>query len=456
MKRILIMPALLLALGMARAEDGDTSKTNLGEELGKVKGQVEGLNESYLETKTTVDNLSKLKVGGYLQGQYQYTDSSGAPTKAGGNFAANTNSRMMIRRGRLKTTYQGVNSKYVLEFEALPTGVSLKDAEIELDEPWLKTFSLIFGVQDRPFGYEIGYSSSSIETPERSRFEQAYFNGEKDLGLELVMNPGSDMGLLQYINLKAGAFTGMGGNVDEVDGDMDFIGRLGFKAPITEINMELDGGLSLYKGSVRNNSDTTFNWGDTSFTRTLGHRLEQVDRTVYGVDAQLYYDIPVIGGTSLRFEYEWGTVPGTSGSGSPYVPTTQIGPNTGSAIGAPVLWNRNISGWYVTWVQNLGSQLQGVVRYDVIDPNTDVSGSGIGKAGTGTGVADVAFSTIGFGGIYHWSGNLKFVAYYDIVTNENANFPAFTDAAKTKANPLAVWNSDLNDNVFTFRAQVKF
>lgn len=451
MKTFLILPLMFLALGTAKAEQGDSTSqkpVDQSEELGKLKGQIDGLNESYLETKTTVDNLAKLKVSGYIQGQWQHSDSIGGPSKAGGNFAVNTDRRLLIRRSRLKTVYTGTNSKYTLEFEALPSAVSVKDVEIEMDDPWLKTFALILGVMDRPFGFEIGYSSSALETPERSRFEQAFFNGEKDLGTELVVAPGSDMGMLQFLNLKAGLYTGMGGNVDEIDHDLDFIGRLGFKAPMADLNLDIDGGFSVYMGSVRNASDTAFDWVDTTFTRSLGHKLEQTDRKVYGLDGQMYYDIPVIGGTSLRFEYEWGTMPTTAGSNSPYVPTTAIGPNSGAAIGAPVLWNRNVAGWYLTWVQNLGSVVQGVVRYDYFDPNTDAAKDDIGRPGTNLTAADVAFSTIGFGGIYHFSGNLKLSAYYDVVNNEKVNAKA--------AGGLAPYVNDLNDNIFTFRAQVKF
>lgn len=453
MKKFLLLPLMFLAVGHVKAQTADSAKAtpavDQGEEMTKLSGKVDGLSESYLETKGTVDKLAKLKVGGYLQGQWQHSDSIGGPSKAGGNFGVNTDRRMMFRRGRLKTQYQGDNSKYTLEFEALPTGVSVKDAEIELDEPWLKTFALIMGVQDRPFGFEIGYSSSSLETPERTRFEQAFLNGEKDLGTSLSMNPGSDMGMLQYLNLKAGLFTGMGGNADEIDHDLDAIGRIGFKAPLLDLNLAIDGGFSMYMGSVCNASDTAFTYGDTSFVRSLGHKLEQTDRTLYGVDAQLYYDIPVLGGTSFRFEYEWGTMPTTSGSNSPYLPTTPIGPFTpATTIGAPPLYNRNVMGWYITWVQNLGSDLQAVVRYDMFDPNTDAAESDLGKTGTNLSAADVAFGTLGFGGIYHWSGNLKFVAYYDMVKNEEVNAKA--------TGGLAPYTTDLNDNIFTFRAQVKF
>jgi hypothetical protein len=454
MKRFLL-PAFLLtvAMGAARAEGGDSTQSQApeNEELTKLQGKVDGLSEDYLETKNTVAGLAKLKVGGYVQVQWQHLDSIGGPVLAGGNMPVNTDRRLMVRRARLKTTYSGDNSKYILEIEPLPSGVSLKDVEIVMMEPWLKTFSLDFGVMDRPFGFEIPYSSSLIETPERSRFENNFFSGEKDLGAALGIDPGADMGFLQYLNFKGGLYTGQGGStpsLDEIDREMDFIGRLGFKAPMPDVGLAIDGGFSTYLGQVEDASDTAFDLSGKSFVASQGNKLKTFDRQIYGVDAQLYYDIPVIGGTSLRFEYEWGQMPGTSGSAKPYAPTTAIGPFSTTA-GAPNLFMRNVAGWYITWVQNLGSMFQGVLRYDMYDPNTDVEGKDIGVAANkGLGVADIAINTLGYGLIYHWSGNLKFTAYYDMVMNEKIN-----DAT---TGGLAAWKKDLNDNLFTFRAQVKF
>jgi hypothetical protein len=469
MKRFLL-PAFLftIAMGAARAEEGDSTRSQAtagNEEMTKLSGKVDGLMEDYLETKNTVAGLAKLKVGGYVQAQWQHLDSIGGPVLAGGNMPVNTDRRLQVRRARLKTTYDAGTSKYILEIEALPggitpagltaSGVALKDVEILLLEPWLKTFSLDFGVMDRPFGFEVSYSSSLIETPERSRFENNFFSGEKDLGVALGIDPGADMGFLKYLNFKGGLYTGTGGmspTFDEIDREMDFIGRLGFKAPMPDIGLDIDGGFSAYLGQVEDASDTAFDVSGKGFTASTGHRLKTFDRQVFGVDAQLYYDLPVIGGTSLRAEYEWGQMPGTSGSAKPYAPTTAVGPFSNAAAtaaGAPNLYMRNVAGWYITWVQNLGSRFQGVLRYDMYDPNTDVEGKDIGVAANkGLGVADIGINTLGYGLIYHWSGNLKFTAFYDMVMNEEVNGAA--------AGGLAAWKKDLNDNLFTFRAQVKF
>ncbi|MBW8890002.1 MAG: hypothetical protein JF616_19780 [Fibrobacteres bacterium] len=452
-------------MGAARAEGGDSTQAQApseNEELSKVKGQVEGLNESYIETKNTVDALSKLKVGGYIQTQFQYADTEGVASKAGGDFKPNTNQRINIRRARLKTTYTGLTSKYVLEFDMLPSGISIKDAYAAVMEPWLKTFSAQAGVMDRPFGWEVPVSSSSIDAPERTRFEQTYFPGEKDLGVELIAEPGSDMGILQYFNLRGGVFTGMGGltlagsnppgQYDEIDNEFDYIGRIGFKAPFNDINLAIDGGFSMYLGKSTSVNDTSFTWGDTGFVATNGGNLLQTfDRNIMGVDAQLYYDLPVVGGFSLKGEYEWGKVATPKNSNSLYNPTSLAAPHGASGP----IEERNVMGWYLMGTQNLTKWFQAVARYDFFDPNTDAEDADIKLGSSNTSAADLAYGTLGFGLHFYWDSNTRLTAYYDMPMNEKA--PETAATLKTVfSNTLTPITKDIPDNVFTLRLQVKF
>lgn len=433
------------------------------EELENLKAKFDGLNESYLETKTTVDKLSKIKVSGYIQAQWQHADSLGIQSIAGGSFpnkgatAVGTQQRFQVRRGRLKTTYETLTSRYVLQFDVIPAGVSLKDAYVTLMEPWLKTFSYTMGVFDRPFGFEISYSSSSRESPERSRVFQTLFPGERDMGAKLEINPSAEMGFAQYLNFKGGVFTGMGPTTNEIDNEQDFIGRLGFQAPFYDINLAIDGGISAYYGKVANVNDTSFSVGTVAGVKTWivtrGQNKALLERNIMGVDGQLYYDLPVIGGFSLRGEYLWGNHPASTGSTTLYTGGTTTAATSAATPFQPAVGNkaadREVAGWYVNYVQNLGKKVQAVVKYDVFDPNTKVEADDVGKTGSNLGAADLAMATWGLGGVYHWDGNLKFMAYYDRVTNEEANSTSTVAA-------LAPWKKDLTDNVFTFRAQMKF
>ena len=113
---------------------------------------------------------------------------------------------------------------------------------------------------------------------------------------------------------------------------------------------------------------------------------------------------------------------------------------------------RNFNAFYVYFVQNiLKSKHQIVVKYDVYDPNTDISGTDIATKVNGTTTklssVDVKYTTIGLGYIYHFNNNLKFTFYYDIVTNESTSISGTGFKNFTK---------DQKDNVFTIRMQYKF
>ena len=110
---------------------------------------------------------------------------------------------------------------------------------------------------------------------------------------------------------------------------------------------------------------------------------------------------------------------------------------------------RNISGYYVSYVQNLGLSDQLVLKYDVYDGNTDIKGDEItSSVNSKVSAADLKYTTFGFGLAHFFDSNVKFTLYYDIVKNEklSANAPA----------SLAAYKDDLKDNVLTLRMQYKF
>ncbi|MCU0609664.1 MAG: OprO/OprP family phosphate-selective porin [Chitinispirillaceae bacterium] len=424
------------------------------EQLAELSGKVDGLNESFLETKGTVDKLAKIKVSGYIQAQYRFSADTMGNSKykigdfAGGAFPEHSQAMLQVRRGRVKVAHETELSQMVVQVDCIPKGVTIKDAYLRFTEPWIKSLAIKFGVFDRPFGYEISNSSSMRESPERSRLFQTLFPGERDLGVSLEMFPSEKLPeAVQYFNLKAGLFNG-NGIADETDDNKDFIGRLGVTVPLTGINLAIDGGVSAYMGKVTN-TDTTglglntgvqgnaYEFTKGVFTKKTGQLDNNFNRSYMGGDLQLYYDLPVIGGFSLRGEYIQGTQPGTASSSGFY----NAGRNSKEA-----LYSRNFSGFYGMYVQNIGSKVQGVVKHDFYDPNTDISGSDINKA-SGCKVADIAYTTTGLGLVYYWNADVKFVACYDIVKNE---------LAASDIDSKYDYSKDLGDNVFTFRIQYKF
>ncbi|MDK9698809.1 MAG: OprO/OprP family phosphate-selective porin [bacterium] len=429
---------LVAMFGIFTMALAETTLTETTEQLAEVKGQVEGMNETMLEMKTTLDALAKIKISGYIQSQYQVSDGDGIGSYAGGNFPAGVHQRFAVRRGRFKINYDNKLTQYVVQLDVTQGGVGIKDAYLSIREPWTKNFELKAGGFDRPFGFEISYSSSSRETPERSRMFQVLFPGERDIGAQIAYS--SESGPLSFLNAKLGVFNGMGVTANENDNNKDLIGRVGVMFPFIEKNMQLDGGVSFYMGKVRNNSKFVYELSDKKFKvdSTGTNAMQYHDRTYIGIDAQYYADLPVLGGMSARLEYISGDQPSTSSSNGFYNGTTANTP----------LYKRKVSGYYFNYVQNIGLKNQFVLKYDDFDPNTEVEGSDIGASGAGLTAADIQYSTLGLGWIYHWDGNVKFVFYYDMVTNETVNSAA--------SGSLAAYTEDVKDNVFTIRLQYKF
>ena len=442
-KYLIVVLAVLISFKLhAYAQDSSAATTK--EEIADIKSALDGVNETLLGLNGTVDALKKIKISGYIQAQYQIADSAGISTFSGGDFPATVRSRFQVRRGRFKFDYDNDLSHYVMEVDVTQNGVGIKDAYVWVKEPWLRTFAITSGAFYRPFGFEIAYSSGVRETPEQSRLFQTLFPGERELGAQIEMS--TETGPLSFFNLKAGVFNGVLNNANENDGNKDFIGRAGFSLPLEEQNLGIDGGFSLYSGKVTNTSKYLYSIENASTSKQYvvdsgaSNLGGSYGRGYYGADLQIYYDIPSIGGMSFRGEYITGQQPGTSKSNSFYNPTDKGF--------TPQLYLRNIRGWYVTYIQNIGLKSELLLKYDVLDPNTDVEGMDIGASGSNLTQADIKYTTLGLGWIYHWDANVKFVAYYDIVSNENVNGVA--------AGSLAPFRDDVKDNVLTLRMQYKF
>ena len=170
------------------------------------------------------DVAKRLKISGYVQAQYQVADTAGISSVAGGNFGAGMDNRFTVRRGRVKVAYTYENALAVMQMDITEKGMAIKDAYLSLTEPWLNTLTLTGGVFDRPFGYEISYSSGSRETPERSRMFQTLFPGERDLGAKLTIQAPKTSNW-NFLKLELGVLAGNGINV-ETDSYKDVVAHL--------------------------------------------------------------------------------------------------------------------------------------------------------------------------------------------------------------------------------------
>jgi hypothetical protein len=396
--------------------------------------------------------LQKLKITGYVQAQWQYGDTIGAPALFSGGDFKNYDNRFMVRRGRVKFAYANELSNYVLQFDVTEKGLGIKDAYFSFTDPWINTATVTGGVFDRPFGFEISYSSSTRETPERSRIFQTLFPGEREVGAKLTLQAPKTSNW-NFIKLDVGLFNGNGISI-ESDKYKDFIGHLGMKKSYFNETFTVGVGASYYNGGFALPVSSAkgaklprvYKMQGNAFVAQAdsGKVGDKIKREYMGLDMQMSLH-SVIGLSQLRGEYILGTQPAFASLKSTVSPTNSI-PT------ADDVYVRNVSGGYVCFVQSIGqTKHELVAKYDWYDPNTKVSKNELGAANTNTGKLDVSYNTIGLGWIYHWNSNIKITAYYEIVNNEKSNY-----LASAKTSGISSFANDQKDNIFTLRVQYKF
>ncbi|HRG01396.1 MAG TPA: hypothetical protein PKZ75_09785 [Bacteroidia bacterium] len=406
----------------------------------------DSIQKTLTDLKKTVDVLKKIKFNGWVQAQYQYADTVGAANFDGGDFPANVDNRFMIRRGRIKATFDGKQTQYVVQLNMTERFVNIADIYVKYSEPFTKWLSLQVGVMNRPFGYDIQLSSVVRESPERARYTQILTPNERDMGAELIVEAPKNSKLFG-LNFTGGFFNGTGltipaVNISDIDSRKDFIGRLSYYKGIKEDKIKFGVGASHYNGYERVANNFLYNGFKTdtlgnlqyklSDTTTVNYKGSYAKRLYYGLEA-LFSVKSIIGTTTLRGEYVFGQQPGSATSTkSPQAATT----------GATYI--RNFTGAYVFFIQRImNSKHELFVKYEWYDPNSKVGASDIGKTGSLLGAADVKFTAIGVGYNFYITENFKFLAYYNMVSNEISK-------------NLSGYTRDLKDNILTLRVQARF
>jgi len=389
-----------------------------------------------------VERFENLHIGGYMQPQFQVAQSKGAPSYEGGNFSEYSNNRFMLRRARLKVDYilpskdKGFpKALFTFQFDATERGVFVRDMFLRIYEPKSQNLALTMGLVARPFGFEVNLSSGYRETPERGRMSQILMPTERDLGA-MITYESQKTGHKSPLKFDIGLFNGQGlAGTTDFDSYKDLISRLTVKPLNVSRAVFISGGLSFFNGGWRQATKYKYEMGEQNGNKYFvvdssdSNIGDKAPREYYGADVQLGIRHGW-GKTELRAEYWQGTQPGTSNS------TT----NPGTMPLAPT-YIRNFNGAFFYFLQNIFSQKWEVMaKYDWYDPNTKAEKKQIGT--TNLTAADVKFSTLGFGITRYFSGNLKVLAYYNVVRNENTLIQGFT--------------SDVKDDIFTLRMQVRF
>jgi hypothetical protein len=429
-------------------------ESTVNEKLTEVNDKLNGLTERMATAESDLGKLTKIKVSGYVQAQFQSAES---PLVQPTNFFS-------IRRARLKFTYEAADGvKFVLQPDFAPGNLSIKDAYVVLNDHWTKAFSLWAGKFNRP-NYEVQYSSSQRELVERSAVIRALYPGERAIGAKLEYNPvnfpiHAQLALLNgadglTINNSAGVNQNPTENTD-FDNYKDLMARVTYNLKLGNFG-GLDFGAHGYFGSLKSNALKTLS---SDYATIKDVKIgDAVKRNWLGGEFQLFAD--VLGGLSLKGEY----IAGKNASIG-YAPVTGTSPVAGVAN-----FQNNFAGYYLYFIKNLGKKNQFAFRYDYYDPNTDITGKDVAVKGFTTidaatlkskmsGKSDLAVSTIGLALHHYFDDNLRITLDYDIVKNEKVGTAGkVTDAAKNAdGTPGTVdWSKAVNQNMLTLRIQAKF
>lgn len=414
--------------------------------------KIDSLSNKLKELTSEVSFIKNLKITGWVQAQYQWTQTNGAKTFDGGDFASNSNSRFMIRRGRVKFTYTNNLVQTVLQLNATERGVNLVDIYGKVTDPWTKSFSLTAGVMNRPFGFEIQQSSSERETPERARFTQLLIPNERDLGGMLSFQPIKgkklfglkiDAGLYNGVGIAVPGTTSLNGSgLIDFDSYKDFIGRIYYKKSLKDDKINFGLGCSHYNGGFVYQNNRVFNqlvpgdegpsWNMRDTINNTSLKGKKAPRIYYDFEGQFSVKTK-LGTTTLRGEYIFGKQSGMiDESKSPSV----LPSKTDTYI-------RDFNGGYVYYIQRIAkSKHELALKYEWYDPNSQLSSNAFG-AMTNFTKAELKYTMIGVGYNYYYNENLKFMFYYNRVYNE-------------KASGILGYEKDLKDDVFTLRMQYRF
>lgn len=398
MKKILI---LSLTVAFTLPVISQVVNDTLQEKLDQLNGKLTALDERVALNETDLGKLTKIKVSGYIQAQFESYQEDLVKT----NDPENT---FYIRRARVKFTYEAADGvKFVLQPDFSTGNLSLKDAYAVASLPKLRSLSLWAGQFNRP-NYEVEYSSGQREVLERSRLIRTIYPGEREVGVKLEFNP-VQVPLKLQLALLNGNFTGK--EQKDADTRKDIMARAVYSLNFSGAGIGIDLGIHGYSGGLMAKNKYIVG-SDNLMDSTSGNPGSTMKKQWLGGEFQAFFD--VLGGMSLKGEF-------ISGKNA-FAGDSKTNPNK----------TKEFAGYYAYFIKNIDKKNQLVARYDYFDPNTKVSGDKAGK--------DVYYNTLTLAWQYYLNDNIRFSLNYEMPKNETN----------------ATYEKDLKDNVLGIRMQAKF
>ncbi|MGB5105651.1 MAG: porin [Candidatus Zixiibacteriota bacterium] len=436
MLRIVFPLIATFVLAISQVSWGDTSDDSLKAAQAALTERVDGMAETAAIMTSDISLLKRLKVSGYVQGRYETNDSSRSGVGGGYDVTKNLNANnFYIRRGRIKFTFEAnASSKFVIYLDGSKNSISMKEAYLELNKLHREhSFKLTAGQFNYPFGYEIEYSSSKRDFPERSLAENRLFRGERDRGVNLTWTAPrllqANLGFVQGYGIENSTFTWF-----DPTKQKDIIGRVKATLGMVDVGFSTYWGETYTPGSapvaaapastkwVDANLNEEIDEGEVTNTPAVAAKpagmAVNTDKIRYGLDAQAYFDVLPIGGTALRWEFYYG-------EDYQKASTDLVGIS---------------KGWYLWLSQSLGTKFGAAIRYDFFDPNihSDYAEADPSKLAV---LSNDAVGTTSIAVHYFWDANVRITAAYDI-------FKTLEDGSM-----FSKYDGDVDDNRFTLQFQ---
>lgn len=447
MKKI-IFSLIVLGTLVVNAQEEPVNVDSLQQAINTHNMQIEGIKEQMSPLQEQVDKMSKLRISGYMQVQYDIFNYQDVPVKDKDGVVSyyqlkpgtpetnvplvtnpiDVTNTFLIRRARIKFTYQPTEGViFVLQPNFSFSSVTMKDAYVQLNDRWINTFQLWVGQFNRP-DYEVEFSSRDRILMERSRMSGILYPQERDLGAKLEANFATNYNIPLHIQLAL--FDGNFGEgpitnqTSDVDSYKDVMMRATYSLAFPSAGLGVDFGALGYYG--KNTVFVAGNFVDVDnnpFTAKVGDKL---DKQWIGTELQVYYD--ALGGFDFKAECNFGTISGEANA------TNVINNNPGFNFSGV----RDFIGYYLQFDKNFGTKYQASVRFDSWDPNSKLSGNDV------TVSPDLKVNTWSFAVDYFFTPNTKIALGYQLPLNE------------TSTTVGGIYTADVQNNTTTIRFQAAF
>ncbi len=309
-----------------------------------------------------VDALSRLKFSGYVQAQYVHNDTS--------HDGLDSTSKPLnkdlfeVRRARLRATYTQGPAEFLLNIDAIPAGVTVKEAELSVYVPWSNSVKtkVTAGLFYIPFGYEVQESDSVLPFVERTMGANRFFPGSRDVGVRVQGDLFDQHLVYQLVAVNGNPISDAVFPGTDPNASKDFVGRIGLHFGGLRFGISGLIGQGYLPPAIDDAKTTAVD--ETHGYANFEHRAAAFDLT-------FTTDLPVLGELAL---YAEGVVAQNLDRSklSDYPKLALVKKGT-LQVATGNLVDANQSSGYLGFTQHLGKLVALGARGELFDPNTSKS-----------------------------------------------------------------------------------